>query len=223
MAQSEPLRPWLLFWYGQFLMLIKRHSRALEVFRTVVRENPRHQQAWSCIAFLLAEREEFAAAIDAFERALALSPDDAASHFNVAFILQRTGRDEAAIPRFERALEINAKVDRAWYGLGLSLAHLGRLEDAATKLQEAARLQPFNPYAGYQLAGVWHRLGRREKVRAEYERIKGFDPKVAERIVIDLSRPSGRSGMLPAGAPPSRRTSCASCLPSASPAACACG
>ena len=39
-----------------------------------------------------------------------------------------------------------------------------------------------NPYAGYQLAGVWHRLGLRDKVRAEYERIKGFDPKVAERI-----------------------------------------
>jgi hypothetical protein len=29
MALSEPLRPSLLFWYGQFLMLFKRHSRAL--------------------------------------------------------------------------------------------------------------------------------------------------------------------------------------------------
>jgi tetratricopeptide (TPR) repeat protein len=129
MALSESLRPSLLFWYGQVLTLLKRHSRALEVFRTVARENPRHQQAWSCIGFLLAEREELQSAIDAFERALAA----------------------------------NAGVDRAWYGLGLSLAQLGRLEEAAGKFEG-------------------HRLGRRDKVRAEYERIKGFDPKVAERI-----------------------------------------
>ena len=43
-----------------------------------------------------------------------------------------------------------------------------------------------NPYAGYQLAGVWHRLGRRDKLRAEYERIKGFEPKVAERIRMEF-------------------------------------
>ena len=90
------------------------------------------------------------------------------------------------MPRFERAIEIDPRVDRAWYGLGLSLAHLGRLEEAAAKFQEAARLQPFNPYAGYQLAGVWHRLDRRDKLRAEYERIKGFDPKVAERIRVEF-------------------------------------
>jgi tetratricopeptide (TPR) repeat protein len=152
MALSESLRPSLLFWYGQVLTLFKRHARALEVFRTVTRENPRHQQAWSCIGFLLAEREELQPAIEDFERALALNPADAASHFNVG------------------------------YGLGLSLAQLGRLEEGAGKFQEAASLQPMNPYAGYQLAGVWHRLGRRDKVRAEYDRIKGFDPKVAERI-----------------------------------------
>jgi tetratricopeptide (TPR) repeat protein len=186
MALSESLRPSILFWYGQFLTLLKRHSGALKVFRMVTRENPRHQQAWSCIGFLLAEREEFQPAIDAFERALALDAADAPSHFNVAFILQRIGRHEEAIRRFERTLEVDGKVDRAWYGMGLSLAHLGRLEEAAAKFQEAARLQPFNPYAGYQLAGVWHRLGRRDKVRAEYERIKGFDPKVAERIRIEF-------------------------------------
>jgi len=42
MALGELLRPSLLFWYGQFLMLLQRH--------------PRHQQAWTCVAFLLAER-----------------------------------------------------------------------------------------------------------------------------------------------------------------------
>jgi hypothetical protein len=33
---------------------------------------------------------------------------------------------------------------------------------------------------------VWHLLGRRDKLRAEYERITGFDPMVAERIRIEF-------------------------------------
>src|SRR6185503_16460362 len=102
----RPMAP-LLFWYGQVLTLFKRHRRALEVFRTVARENPRHPQAWSCIGFLLAEREELQSAIEAFERALALNPADAASHFNVGFVLQRIGRHAEAIVRFEHALAAN--------------------------------------------------------------------------------------------------------------------
>ena len=152
------LRPLLLFWTGQFLMLLKSRSQALEVFRAVTREAPRHRQAWSYVGFLLAAREELQPAIAAFERALALDPADAAANFNVAFILQRLGRHEEAIARFERALEADAKIDRAWYGLGLSLAHLGRLEEAAAKFEQVMRLQPANRYAEHQLAGIRQRL-----------------------------------------------------------------
>ena len=180
------LRPLLLFWYGQLLSVFKRNAHALQVFREVARGNPGHQQAWSCIGFLLAEREQLEDAAAAFERALALVPHDALSHFNIAYVLQRLGRHEEALARFERTIEVDPKTDRAWYGLGLSLAKLGRLEEAAEKLQEAARLQPMNPYAAYQLASVWHRLGRADKLRTEYERVEGFDPKVAERIRLEF-------------------------------------
>jgi len=127
MALSESLRPSMLFWYGRFLTLFKRHSRALEMFRAATRENPRHRQAWSCVGFLLAERGQFEPAIEAFERALAVDASDAASHFNVAFLLQRVGRHEQAIARFERAIELDPKLDRARHGVELSLARLARL------------------------------------------------------------------------------------------------
>jgi tetratricopeptide (TPR) repeat protein len=116
----------LLFRYGQVLTLFKRHRRALEVFRAVTRADPSHRQAWSCAGVLLAKREEYQPAIDAFERAVALAPNDAAPHFNVAFLLQRIGRDEEAIARFERAIELDAKLERARRGLELSLARLER-------------------------------------------------------------------------------------------------
>lgn len=185
MAMTDNLRPALRFWWGQVLALLKMNSRALETYRAVTRDNPRHQQAWSCIGVMLAERDQHAA-LEAFERALAIDPGDAASHFNVGFLLQGRGRHEEAIARFNRTIEIDPLVDRAWYGLGLSLASLGQHAQAAEKFEEAARLQPMNPYAGYQLAGARHKLGEHEKVRAEYLRVKGFDPKVAERIRVEF-------------------------------------
>ena len=37
----------------------------------------------------------------------------------------------------------------------------------------------FNPYAGYQLGAVLAKLGRREELLAEYQRVKDFDPKIS--------------------------------------------
>jgi tetratricopeptide (TPR) repeat protein len=182
MAQNPPLRAKLLFGYGRFLSFFKRPEKALAVFQAVTREAPGHRKAWSCVGFLLAGRDQLPAAIEAFRHALALNDKDGPAHFNVAFILQRTGRHDEAIEEFQRTIDTDPSIDRAWYGLGLSLAKLGRLDEAADKFEEAGRLRPMNPYAGYQLAGVRHRLGQPDKVRAQYERVKGFDPKVAERI-----------------------------------------
>jgi tetratricopeptide (TPR) repeat protein len=186
MAMIGRLRTALTFHYGRLLTILGRNERALEVYLAMARENPAHQGAWRCAGFLFAEQKRFDCAIDAFERALALDPKDAPTCFNLAFILQSAGRHAEAIERFQRAIDLERNLDRAWYGMGLSLAQLGRFEQAAEKLEEAARLQPFNPFAGYELAGVRFKLGQHDKVRAEYERVKGFDPKVSERIRVEF-------------------------------------
>lgn len=181
----DSLRCAVRFWYAQLLTLLGQKMRAADVFQRLVQEFPRHQRAWSALGFLRADRGQPEAAIAAFERAVALKSDPPAL-FNLGFVLQRSGRHGEAIERFQQTIALDRNLDRAWYGLGLSLAHEGRHEEAATKFQEAARLQPFNPYAGYHLAAAWFKLGQHDKVKAEYERVKGFDPKVAERIRLDF-------------------------------------
>lgn len=172
---SEPL---LHFW-AQTLLFFGMNERARLALQEVVRQNPARDEAWGTLAYLLAQKGEFSEAIPAFEKALALKPGDASLAFNAAFAMQRAGDHARAIKLLQRTIDLDPKLDRAWYGLGLSLAHDGRYEEAALKFREAARLQPLNPYAGYHLAAVLHRLGRREEVLAEYERVKGFDPKIS--------------------------------------------
>jgi Flp pilus assembly protein TadD len=100
MATTGSLRARLWFGAGRVLTRARRPARAL------------------------AARGECDAAIAAFERALALEPQDARSHFNVAYLLQRLGRHEAASARFERALALDPGIDRARKGLDASRAAL---------------------------------------------------------------------------------------------------
>ena len=183
------MTPRLLFPFAQACIFFKQHTRALQALEALLRQQPDHPRAWSIAGFLYAEKGRYGDAIAAFERALALSPDDATTLFNLGFVLQKAGRHDEAIARLARAVELNPPLDRAWYGLGLSLIHCGRFTEAIERLTEAARLQPFNPFARYQLAAAWFKLGERDKVRAEYRKLKKFDPKVAEHVRIDFGVP----------------------------------
>jgi len=182
-------RPSLLFLFAQCCIFFKQHSRALQALEALLRERPADARAWAIAGFLYAEKGRLADAIGALERALTLAPDNAATHFNLGFVLQRAGRHEQAIAHLGRAVELNPPLDRAWYGLGISLIHCGRFREAIERLTEAARLQPFNPYARYQLAAAWFKLGEPEKVRAEYRKVKAFDPRVAEHVRVDFGVP----------------------------------
>lgn len=183
------VRPGALYLLAQACIFFKQHARALQLLEALLHEKPDHPRAWSIAGFLYAEKGRYADAIGAFEHALSLAPDDAATLFNLGFVLQKAGRHEQAIGRLTRAVELNPLLDRAWYGLGLSLIHCGRFREAIERLTEAARLQPLNPFARYQLAAAWFKLGEPEKVRAEYRKLKRFDPKVAEHVRIDFGVP----------------------------------
>ena len=179
----------LLFLLAQCCVFFKQHERALELLETLLREQPGHARAWAIAGFLYAEKGRRADAIEAFERAVALAPGDAGTLFNLGFVLQKAGRHEEAIERMSRAVELQPGLDRAWYGLGISLIHCGRFREAIERLTEAARLQPLNPYARYQLAAAWFKLGEPDKVRAEYRKLKSFDPKVAAHVQADFGVP----------------------------------
>ena len=182
-------RPSGLFLFAQACIFFKQHARALRALEALLREEPGHPRAWSIVGFLYAEKGRLGDAVAALGRALALAPDNATILFNLGFVLQKAGRHEEAIQRMARAVELNPALDRAWYGLGISLIHCGRFHEAIERLTEAARLQPFNPFARYQLAAAWFKLGEPEKVRAEYRKLRGFDPKIAAHVRADFGVP----------------------------------
>lgn len=183
---NSTLRPWLRFRLAQLLTFFGGNRRAIAQLRLGLAEDPRQQKMWRYLAFVLCTQKENDAALEAFAHALRLDPADAATRFNLGFLLHQLGRLDEAAAHFDEVTRRAPTIDRAWYGLGLILLKQNDFRRAAEKLQEAARLQYFNPHAGYHLAFAWHKLGEHDKARAEYERVKSFDPKAAEQMKRDF-------------------------------------
>lgn len=182
-------RPSRLLFLAQACVFFKQHARALELLEESLRLEPGNSRAWALAGFLYADQGRFPQAAAALDRAVASGPEDAGMLFNLGFALQKLDRHEDAIARMRRAVELNPSLDRAWYGLGLSYIRCGRFHDAIASLGEAARLQPLNPYPRYQLGAAWFKLGEHEKVRAEYRKVKSFDPRVAAHMRADFGVP----------------------------------
>jgi tetratricopeptide (TPR) repeat protein len=176
------LQSWLRYQLAQWLSVVKLHRRAAELLEQTVQVDPQYGAAWRYLGFLHAQQGRDDAAIRAFGEALRIDSGDHVTRFNLGFLLHQHRRWRDAIEEFEKVVQASPTNDRAWYGLGLCREQIGEMDAAVAALKEAARLQYFNPHAGYQLALVYHRLGRRDEARAEYERVKSFDPKFADQI-----------------------------------------
>lgn len=175
----------LHYWYSQFLTRIHLDTRAVTQLRLAVSADPRFAKAWRSLGFMLGNRGLDAEAIEVLEKALIIE-DDAVTRFNLGFLYHGQKRMIEAISQFRRVVAAMPVNDRAWYGLGICLQEMGDFAGSVEPLQEAARLQYFNPHAGYHLGLAWHRLGQQEKCSAEFERVKSFDPRMAEQMQRDF-------------------------------------
>ncbi|MSQ20113.1 MAG: tetratricopeptide repeat protein [Betaproteobacteria bacterium] len=178
----EFLRSRLHYYAAILWMYFNREPAAVAQYRKAIAYDARYVNAWRNLAFILAQGKDEAGAVDAYRKALVIAPDDHATRFNLGFVLHQHRHFDAAIVEFEQVVKLSPSHDRAWFGLGLCKDHLGRIDEAVIALKEATKIQYFNPDAGYHLALAYHKLGRHDEARAEYERVKSFDPQCANHI-----------------------------------------
>jgi eukaryotic-like serine/threonine-protein kinase len=94
------------------------------------------------------------AALDDFDRALALNPRSLAALQNKAHILSKLGRNEEAARALDQAVEVYPDFIRARAGRGVLLARLGQRE-AAHQDADACLARDNKPLTLYQLAGIY--------------------------------------------------------------------
>lgn len=119
----------------------------------------------------------FAAAAEAYRRAVELFPSFAEGHYNLANMALRRDDLATAERHYREAARHDPGLAAAWYNLGHVLAESGRFEEAAEALQRAARLLPSWPDPRFNLALCFEELGRRSEAAIHWRAYLKLDPK----------------------------------------------
>lgn len=132
-AQSELNQLVALFQQGAYAEVEQRVTKLLD-------KEPRLGQAWKVLsAALLAQKKD---ALDACQKAAALSPGDAEALSNLGHALQDAGRTEDAIDSFRKALKLNPGLVEAYNNLGTALREKGERDEAIKCFHAALQLDP---------------------------------------------------------------------------------
>jgi len=96
----------------------------------------------------LASIRNYRGAIQEYDRALAINPDDANAWYNRGLALGKLGRYAElgqyaeAVVSFDKAIAINPDFAEAWYNRGLALGELGRHAEAIASFDKAIAINP---------------------------------------------------------------------------------
>lgn len=125
-------------------------------------------------AFYGAER--FEGALDAFNAALALAPDQPAIVNNRGAALYRLGRHEEALADFDRSLQLRADDPGVLINHGVALNKLNRPEEALADLNRSLHLRPGDWAALTHRAAILNDLNRPEEALADLNRSLELNP-----------------------------------------------
>jgi tetratricopeptide (TPR) repeat protein len=119
--------------------------------------------------YLLAEEPD--AALEEFQRALALEPGHVPALLQIALERIKRGRSQDALAPAEKAVELAPGLFAAHYALGRALLEVGEVDRAVAALETGTRLAPDSPDMYFALARAYQRAGRAddaERARATF-------------------------------------------------------
>ncbi|HWN86476.1 MAG TPA: tetratricopeptide repeat protein [Vicinamibacterales bacterium] len=130
---------------------------------------------YQTLGALRRSQQDYAGAIDAFSRRVALVPNDPAAHHELAEMYFRIGRLTEALAEFTAAVMIAPTRADSHAGLAQVRLREGRFEAAAAAARRAVAVDPAHKEARYVLATSLLRLGQTDEGTRElevYERLQ---------------------------------------------------
>jgi tetratricopeptide (TPR) repeat protein len=114
----------------------KLNALAEGEYRAAVKENQFDEKSWNGLGEVIAARGDFKAAQEAYNKALALQPEDSTAKTNLAIALISMNQTSEAIPVLESALKSDPTNVTAHYRLSSLYRRAGRAADAKREMDQ---------------------------------------------------------------------------------------
>ena len=125
----------------------------------------------------LAKSGETQAALDEFNRAVALDPYNAQALYGRALLYQSNNEHDFAIADFGAASGLNPQKAEPLLGRAVSYLAIGKVKEAAADLDEASEADPHNAQVWTTRGQAYERLGDKTKAAASYNKAVALRPR----------------------------------------------
>ena len=162
-----------LFHSGQLTIVERTCQKLLQAY-------PQSIIVINVLGAALQELGQFEEAVQAFDRAIQLNPDNAEAHSNRGVALQRQGRLEEAVQSIDRAIQLNPDYAEAYSNRGVALQELGQLNEAVVCYERAIQLKPDYANTHCNRGAALKELGQLKQAVEGYDRAIQLKPDYAE-------------------------------------------
>ena len=154
-----------------------RHQDAMKSFRAAIRCREGLGEAHFHLALELQRGGELKQAVDAMQRAAALSPAIAGdAFFQVGYWRSQSGDGEGALDGFSRAVKADPQNAQAWSNLGVIQQQMGRFPAALEAYKKSTKANPKNAQNFFNTGKVYQDLGQVKEAVDAFRRAVDTSP-----------------------------------------------
>ena len=185
--QNSPWHQPTLFIKARYLSFHGQNQQeAQKIFQTLAQQNPASEIIWQSAAEAARHRGDLNAALNAYQKAIDLKPQDAQLYFSLAVILDQIGRKNETENALRQAIKLDPQNASALNYLGYWLLEEGRNPNEALNLIKGAiQKYPQNAYFIDSLGWGQYKLGQFQKAANTLERavsLRPLDPILTDHL-----------------------------------------
>jgi tetratricopeptide (TPR) repeat protein len=169
--------------HGRELQQAGDSRQAEEVYRRLLRGDPKNAEVWYALGQLCAAENRLAEAVASHRQATELEPRAADGHLQVGNVLLRMGNYAEAEKAFRRCLELEPGNVTALGNLGYSLGEMERLDEAKACYEQALRQRHDLPEVHHNLGNVLREQGQLDGALACYDQAIRLRPEYGKAYV----------------------------------------
>jgi adenylate cyclase len=153
-------------------------ERSIALAETGASLDPKSAIVWTRLAWAHGWAGNFDKAVEFYEEALALEPDNAEVHAYYGETLNFTEQAEKSVELLHRALEIEKLSPPSWdFMLGHAHYELGQNDQAVPRFLRCIDRAPMFPAARLYLACTYVELGRLDEAAEQIQTLRDFEPR----------------------------------------------
>ena len=154
----------------------------LTLARTQLQREPARAEWWLLQGYALARQGQHAAAIESFQQALRISPEDEGSWLALGQSQSELGRPELAIRAYRQALRYRPESAQVYLALADLYQRQGQPDLALPNYRESVRYDPDLALGWYGLAAAYQKTGQGERRDQALQGLRKLDAALADQF-----------------------------------------